>query len=200
LNIAATPLVLDLNGDGVQTTSIDEGTQFDLLDTGTPQTVGWVSPQDGLLVMDLNGDGQITSGAELFGDRTVLTDGSLALDGWAALRDLDSNFDGQINAQDQRFSELQVWVDANSDAITDVGELHSLLDMGVVSINLAFDNEAIQQNGNVVQAFSTFTRADGSTHQVADVGFAVQVVPEVLQVTPVQLALDETQQQANRMM
>jgi VCBS repeat-containing protein len=174
LKIAATPLVLDLNGDGVHTTSITEGTQFDLLVTGTKQNVGWVEKHDGLLAMDLNGDGQINSGAELFGDRTVLADGSRAVDGWAALRGLDSNHDGKIDAHDAQFNQLRVWVDADSDGVTDAGELHSLTDQGIASIDLAADGRSVQQNGNVVQAFSTYNTIDGATHEVADVGFAVQ--------------------------
>jgi hypothetical protein len=166
--------VLDLNGDGVQTTSITEGTQFDLLATGTKQKLGWVSKQDSLLAMDLNGDGQINSGAELFGDRTVLADGSRAVDGWAALRGLDSNHDGKVDAQDTQFNQLCVWVDANGDGVTDAGELRSLADQGIASINLAADGRSVQQNGNVVQTFSTYTTTDGTTHEVADVGFAVQ--------------------------
>jgi trimeric autotransporter adhesin len=174
LQIATTPLVLDLNGDGVHTTSLTEGTQFDLLATGTKQNVGWVSRQDGLLAMDVNGDGQINSGAELFGDRTVLADGSRAVDGWAALRAMDSNHDGKVDAQDAQFNQLRVWVDADSDGVTDAGELRSLADQGIASIDLAADGRSVQQNGNVVQAFSTYTTTDGVTHEVADVGFAVQ--------------------------
>lgn len=173
LKIAATPLVLDLNGDGVQTTSITEGTQFDLLAIGAKQNLGWVSQQDGLLAIDLNGDGQINSGAELFGDRTVLADGSRAVDGWAALRGMDSNHDGKVDAQDAQFNQLRVWVDADSDGVTDAGELRSLADQGIASIDLAADGRSVQQNGNVVQAFSTYTTTDGVTHEVADVGFAV---------------------------
>ena len=81
----ATPLVLDLNGDGVQTVGLNESVQFDLTDSGTPQKSSWVDKQDGLLAMDLNGDGQINSGAELFGSSTKLADGSVASTGWAAL-------------------------------------------------------------------------------------------------------------------
>jgi hypothetical protein len=124
--------------------------------------------------MDLNGDGQINSGAELFGDRTVLADGSRAVDGWAALRGLDSNHDGKIDAHDAQFNQLRVWVDADSDGVTDAGELHSLTDQGIASIDLAADGRSVQQNGNVVQAFSTYNTIDGATHEVADVGFAVQ--------------------------
>ena len=173
LIVAATPLVLDLNGDGVQTISISEGTQFDLLNTGTKQSVGWVDRHDGLLAIDLNGDGQINSGAELFGDHTQLPNGSLAKDGWHALAAMDSNADGQINAQDVGFDRLLVWVDANGNGISDAGELSTLAANHIASIDLAANNHSVQQNGNVVQYFSTYTTLDGRTHEVADVGFQV---------------------------
>ena len=174
MNVVATPLVLDLNGDGIKTLSIDEGVQFDLLNTGDKVNVGWVSQQDGLLAMDVNGDGSINSGAELFGDRTVLADGTLAKNGWEALAAQDSNADGTIDAQDANFNQLRVWVDANSDGVTDAGELKTLADAHIASINLHHDSSSVQQNGNVVQMASTFTTTDGAVHTVADVGFQVQ--------------------------
>jgi VCBS repeat-containing protein len=177
VNVASTPLVLDLNGDGVQTVGVDQGVQFDLLNSGAKQQIGWVSKQDGLLAMDLNGDSQINSGAELFGDHTVLADGSLASDGWVALAAQDSNHDGVIDSNDASFSKLRVWVDANGNGVTDAGELHTLADEHIASINLAHNNTSVQQNGNVVQAFSTFTSDSGVTHAIADVGFQVQTTP-----------------------
>ena len=174
LNIASTPLVLDLNGDGVQTTSLNEGAQFDLLNTGSKVNMGWVSKQDGLLAMDLNGDGVINSGAELFGDHTVLADGSLAQNGWEALKAQDSNHDGMIDAQDANFNQLRVWVDANGNGTTDAGELHTLADKHIASINLNHDASSVGQNGNLVQMASSFTTTDGATHDIADVGFKVQ--------------------------
>ena len=176
LVVAATPLVLDLNGDGVQTTGITETVLFDLLTTGTKQSVGWVSKQDGVLAIDLNGDGQINSGAELFGSSTILTNGTHAKDGWAALAAIDSNADGQLDMHDAQFNQLRVWVDANGNGQTDALELLTLADHHITSIDLAADGRSIQQNGNVVQGFSTYTTTDGNTHEMADVGLQVHDV------------------------
>lgn len=176
LVVAATPLVLDLNGDGVQTTGITETVLFDLLTTGTKQSVGWVSKQDGVLAIDLNGDGQINSGAELFGSSTILTNGTNAKDGWAALAAIDSNADGQLDMHDAQFNQLRVWVDANRNGQTDALELLTLADHHITSIDLAADGRSIQQNGNVVQGFSTYTTTDGNTHEMADVGLQVHDV------------------------
>lgn len=84
------PIVLDLDGDGLETTVVEdwETVRFDHNDDGIKTATGWVKPDDGLLVMDFDGNGAINSGRELFGDNTQLSDSSLAEDG----------FIGKINA------------------------------------------------------------------------------------------------------
>jgi VCBS repeat-containing protein len=174
LTIAATPLVLDLNGDGVQTTSISEGTHFDLLNNGTKQSVGWVSKQDGLLAIDLNHDGKINSGAELFGNHTLLADGSRARDGWQALGQYDSNHDGKIDVQDDAFSQLLIWQDANGNGVADEGELSTLAQRGITSIKLSTDAAHVAQNGNELHGFSSYTTEDGTVHEVVDAWLQTQ--------------------------
>jgi Bacterial Ig-like domain/FG-GAP-like repeat/RTX calcium-binding nonapeptide repeat (4 copies) len=154
------PLVLDLNGDGVQTVDIAHGTAFDLQATGTAQATGWVNAHDGLLAIDLNNDGKINSGAELFGNSTLLANGQQAADGWVALAQYDSNGDGNIDAQDAAF-----------DAFTDAGELRNLKDVGVTRISLGHDSTITHQNGNLLQGVSSFTTTDGKTHDVVDAWF-----------------------------
>jgi hypothetical protein len=55
----ATPLILDLNNDGVHTLIADKVVQYDLLGVGAPASVGWSSPEDGFLAFDINSDGFI---------------------------------------------------------------------------------------------------------------------------------------------
>jgi hypothetical protein len=181
LSVLASPLALDLNGDGVQTIGAEQGVQFDLLNTGAKQSVGWVDKQDGLLVMDLNHDGVVNNGSELLGSSTQLSDGSLAKDGWQALTQYDVNADGFINTKDAAFLELKVWVDANSNGVTDVGELQTLSDVGIQSINLAHNNVQTAQNGNILQGFSSFTTTDGASHEIVDAWLKVD---DSVSVTP----------------
>ncbi|MFI3135321.1 MAG: hypothetical protein QX197_00935, partial [Methylococcaceae bacterium] len=166
------PLVLDLNGDGVQTTALGNGTHFDLNADGTAINTGWVSKEDGLLALDLNGDGKIDSGAELFGTATQLADGSKAQDGFQALRALDSNGDNKIDLTDSMFAKLLIWQDANSDGVSDTGELHSLSSLNIASLNVANTEIAQVQNGNTLGLLSSFTTTDNQIHELIDVWFA----------------------------
>ncbi|MEX8493338.1 MAG: heme utilization protein, partial [Sphaerotilus sp.] len=174
-----TPIVLDLDGNGIHTLAASHGVHFDLAATGVAHQVGWVSSGDGLLVRDINGDGLINDGRELFGMATQLASGAHAGDGYAALRALDSNHDGKLSAADAHFSELKVWVDANSNGVADAGELKSLADLGIVSMDLTAQTGSHGDNGNVVAQSSSYTTADGQTHQMADVWFAKAAAPEV---------------------
>jgi hypothetical protein len=167
----ASPLILDLNGDGVQTLSYTAGVAFDVFAKGTSTTTGWVSSSDGLLVLDRNADGLITDGSELFGTATRLADGSQAPNGYAALRQFDSNGDGDINSQDSIYADLRVWVDANSDGISQTGELKSLRAAGVASIGLQDTAALSKNNGNLVGLSATYQTTDGATRATADVWF-----------------------------
>jgi len=175
-----TPIVLDLNGDGVSTQSIRKGVTFDLFANGNNVNTGWVSSTDGLLVMDRNHDGVISDGTELFGGATKLSDGSTAADGYAALRDLDANQDGVIDKNDAAFADLKVWVDANSDGLTEAGELKSLESLGISSISAVAEVNLSKDNGNLIGLTSTYQTTDGATHAAADVWF----VADANQVNP----------------
>ena len=169
---AVTPIVLDLDGNGITTTAAANGVNFDLTATGTASQVGWVGQGDGLLVRDINGDGVINDGTELFGGATQLQNGQRAGDGFRAMADLDSNGDGQLGSGDAAFSELKLWVDADHDGLTDDGELKGLADFGVVSINLDFAKGSTVDNGNLLGLVGSYTKADGTEAAMADVWFA----------------------------
>jgi hypothetical protein len=166
-----TPLVLDLNGDGVHTTAVQQGVVFDVAAKGQVQLTAWTDGQDGLLALDLNGDGKINDGKELFGSGTATSEGK-ATDGYAALAQYDLNADGVIDAKDAVFDKLQVWVDGNIDAVTDTGELHSLASLGIASLNLQAVAGTQVDNGNTLGLTSNWTGTDGTQHAMADVWFS----------------------------
>ena len=162
-----TPLVLDLNGDGVQTLSIDEGVEFDLLNSGAKVQTGWISGEDALLAIDSNGNGQIDDRSELFG-------GDVG-EGFSQLATFDSNDDGVVDSNDAEFSQLQVWQDVNENGITDEGELGSLESAGVASLNTSYtDVFGIDAQGNIHGEHGSATLADGSAIDLVDVYFQVE--------------------------
>jgi hypothetical protein len=116
------PLVLDLDGDGLELISANGTVLFDHNADGIKTGTGWAAPNDGLLVRDLNGNGTIDSGRELFGIDTIKSNNTFATQGFDALKDLDSNADGFITSADTAFSQLQVWQDLNQDGVSQTGE------------------------------------------------------------------------------
>jgi len=189
------PILLDLDGNGLETVGLASNVYFDHDGDGVLTKTGWAGANDALLVWDRNGNGTIDTGAELFGDFTVLPNGTLAPNGFAALAALDANGDGVIDATDPAFAELKLWRDISQDGVSQGGELVSLADAGIVSLNLAHSlkNQRLA-NGNTLAREGTFTRADGSTSAMGefklaidtfDTRFAEEIeVPEALRVLP----------------
>ena len=165
------PIALDLNGNGIETLAADghNGAMFDHERSGIHTGTGWVHSNDGILVYDRNGDGKINNGGELFGDNTLLKDGSTAAHGFAALAELDENGDGKVDAADSVFNKLGVWRDLNHNGISEEGEISSLADVRVQSLNLAYKN-ANQNlgNDNTLAEVGSYTDADGNEHVMGD--------------------------------
>ena len=169
-----TPLILDLDGDGVETLSKDAGTNFDIDADGYFDLTGWVGKDDALLVWDKNGNGVIDDASELFGEHSINADGRKAGDGFAALSDLDTNNDGVFDKKDSTYSQLQLWQDENSDAVSQASELVSLQAAGVASIDLNHQQVSEQNNGNWSGLRSSWSDAEGEQHIIDDVWFSYQ--------------------------
>ena len=173
----STPIILDLDGNGVKTLSIASGVQFDLLANGATQNTGWVSRGDGLLVLDRNHDGSINDGSELFGSSTLLANGNRASDGYVALNELDSNHDGVISSADAAFADLRVWVDGNSDGLSSAAEISTLASLNITKLDLQANENISSDNGNLIGLTSSYQTSDGVNHAAADVWFAVSLPP-----------------------
>ena len=189
------PIILDLDGDGLETVGLAGNVYFDHDGDGVLTKTGWAGKNDALLVWDRNANGRIDTGAELFGDFTPLPNGTLAPNGFAALAALDSNGDGIIDASDPAFAELKLWRDADQNGATGAGELISLADAGIVSLNLAntLKNQNLA-NGNQLTREGSFTRTDGTTSAMGEFRLATDTfstkfanaieVPESLKSLP----------------
>ena len=163
----SSPLVFDLDGDGIELTSVSGATAFfDVGADGFAEATGWVAADDGLLALDVDGDGRIDDGSELFGDQTGHAHGFLAL------AQHDGNGDGVIDAADAVFSELVVWQDANADGISQAGEMRGLAELGIASISTGATATSYWVAGNEIRYESTFTWTDGTTGVVGDAFFA----------------------------
>ncbi|OGL19617.1 MAG: hypothetical protein A3K12_03785 [Candidatus Rokubacteria bacterium RIFCSPLOWO2_12_FULL_71_19] len=165
----ADPLVLDLDGDGIETRHAAAGASFDHDRSGFAEQSGWVGADDGLLVWDRNGDGRINDGSELFGDQTQLQDGTRAPNGFAALGEWDANADGRIDATDPVWGNLRVWRDTDGDGVSRSDELVGLGDAGITALNTGFmATNVTDPQGNAQLSLGSFTKADGSTGQMGD--------------------------------
>lgn len=161
----ADPLVLDLEGDGLDLGHAGEAAVFDVNGDGTLDKTGWVRGDDALLVYDRNGNGLLDDGSELFGDQNG------AENGFAELSKHDDNSDGRITSKDSIFKALQLYRDMNGNGRVDAGEMTRLNKSGIVSLNLRFLRESAKLNGNSLLLRGSFQRADGTTGSMDDVLF-----------------------------
>jgi len=164
---AITPIAIDLNGDGIHTIArADFAGSFDLLGTGNAIQSGWLAADDAFLAIDLNGNGKIDDIGELFGG---MAKGS----GFAKLASFDSNGDGFLTAADTDFAKLILWQDANSDGVTNAGELVSLAKAGVSALAVAYQElPYLDANGNLHLERSSAV-IDGRQVDMTDVYFNV---------------------------
>ncbi|MDK4571625.1 iron-regulated protein FrpC, partial [Kingella kingae] len=168
------PLILNLDGKGIQTLAPSSvSARFDHNADGIATATGWAAAGNGILALDLNNNGKIDSGKEIFGNHSVLPNGTAAAHGYAALAELDSNADGIINALDDAFSSLKVWQDINQDGISQANELFTLDALGIQSLNLEHqENSKDLGNGNRLTHIGSYTKTDGTTGEMGDVEFA----------------------------
>ncbi len=165
------PIVLDLNGNGISTVNVASGVQFDLDATGEKLTTGWITAGDGLLALDRNQDGVINDGSELFGTATTLANGERASNGYVAMQELDSNQDGFLSRDDTAWKNLRLWVDSNSDGVSQTDEIKTLDDFGIIRLALDASTSTDTDNGNLIGLRSSYQTLDGQMHQMADVWF-----------------------------
>jgi hypothetical protein len=155
------PIILDLAGDGYELGPAMSGVHFDLNIDGRAELISWTAPtsNDGFLVLDRNGNQTVDDGSELFGNYTPASGvmsptGSNGFEALAALEvqsahQSGTTADGVIDGSDAAFHQLQVWVDANHNGISEAIELQSLKSHGITALGLNYRRSGrIDQYGN----------------------------------------------------
>ncbi len=156
------PIVLDLDGDGIELTSYTRGARFDIQGTGQAVTTAFVNGGDAFLALDRNGNGLIDSGGELFGDQHG------AANGYEELRKLDANQDGVINDLDPDFGRLLLFRD-DGDGQTEDGELLTLAEAGIAELGLRYSQVDVRAaGGNRMAQLASFRRTDGTLGRAGD--------------------------------
>ncbi|HEU0046849.1 MAG TPA: hypothetical protein VFQ43_04475 [Nitrososphaera sp.] len=170
--------MVDLLGEGLHLTTLENGVRFDFNGNGQPLFMSWTDPSyhNAWLALDRDRNGSIDSVEELFGYPTEpqIPSREGKRNGWLALAVYDDpsyggNGDGLIDANDAVFSDLLLWVDENHDGVSQPTELHHLQEMGVKEIQLKYkDNKSYKDAyGNTFQfeSFVSVSSQDRNTIQ-----------------------------------
>lgn len=169
------PIALDLDGDGLNLSTVDDSEVIVKTAAGGLSKVGWVGPTDGFLAVDRDGDGKINKLSEI----SFTQDKEGATSDLEGLKTWDTNGDGLLNSSDTNFNKILLWVDANQNGRSTTRELRTLTQAGIAAIDLkgvATGYTADMGIDSFVQNNMKFIWADGSQGNAYDVSLARRVL------------------------
>jgi hypothetical protein len=164
------PILLDLDGNGVQITEYRHSTQFMAGKDGLSHRSSWAGAGDGVLFFDPDGRNAITEARQyVFTEWNPTAAGDLE-----ALRSVfDTNGDGKLTAADTEFAKFKVMVtnaDGSTTAVT-------LAELGITEINLTANATRIEMpDGSAITGQTAFTRADGMAGREANAVLVADVI------------------------
>ncbi len=159
----ASPLVLDLDGDGITTTDVSK--VIDIDGDGILDKSAWFGPREGVLAFDANRNGRIDlNGLELFGNHSDV-DGDGKPDnhenGFDALKAFAARHLGQAAVADNQLDAAELQALENQAGLRMVvgNQVHKVSSFGINQINLNYQETNIQdQFGNETRQVSSFKR------------------------------------------
>ncbi|MES0884463.1 DUF4214 domain-containing protein, partial [Roseibium sp. SCP14] len=167
------PVLLDLDGDGIEVTALDRSTVF--MDTGGDgflHRTAWAGEGDGILFYDPDGRDEITEKRQFVfteWDPTATSD----LEALASV--FDTNNNGVLDAGDDEFGKFKVMVTNEDGSTTSYTLSDTKLGGGITEIDLTADATNIElSDGSVITGKTTFKRADGTTGTVGDMLLAAE--------------------------
>ncbi|HIJ26789.1 MAG TPA: hypothetical protein HPP79_14105, partial [Gammaproteobacteria bacterium] len=169
------PIIIDLGRDGINIVSASTENHFAMTPDGSMTPTNWLSADDGFLALDLDNDGVINNITELFSE---YYQGERYASGLDALRTLDENSDGFVDALDSQFDKLQVWQDLNQDGVSDSNELQSLSATGVTHFDLNMDSTNQVVGQSLIMSEGAAQLSDGGSLTFAEV--ALSVTPAIV--------------------
>lgn len=172
----AAPVILDLDGKGVQTLSRNtSGVRYDLDGDGLADSTSWIGSTEGFLFLDRDGNGTVTNAGEF----SFLGDVPGATSDLQGLRAFDSTKDGILSSTDARWGDFRIWQDKNGNGVAETSEILTLATAGVRSLNLsAADYAGANASGDVViVAKGSYTRTTGATMDLVDAALTYVSAP-----------------------
>ena len=156
------PVLLDLDGNGVKITEFGNSTQFMTGKDGLQHRSSWAGAGDGVLFYDPDGRNAITEARQyVFTEWAPTAQGDLE-----AIRQVwDTNGDGKLTAADAEFAKFKVMV-TGADGQTSV---KTLTELGITEIDLTANATRMElPDGSMITGQTTYQRANGTTGTVAN--------------------------------
>jgi len=160
------PVVLDVDGDGLNLRETGDGVLFDLTGSGQAVRTAFVEGDDALLFYDENMNGLLDGGGELVGNRVE------GLNGLEEIAEMDENGDGVVNQLDTAWQFLKLFQDRDGDGQVGALEVALLSELGIDELSALWEREEGQDGEGLRRVGrSAFTREDGSQGLMMDYYF-----------------------------